>query len=94
MSITPLGVPVEPDVYCRKASESGRREGRCQECAASAGSSSVATQRRAFSSGADSKRYSAMERMKEVVSTTVAWLSWMMARSRGRVRSRRAGSGG
>ena len=94
LSITPLGVPVEPEVYWRKASESPRSSGRFQPASAPWGSSSVATQRRPRSSGADSKSISAMEVMKDGASTTEAWASRMRASRRGRVRSRRVGSGG
>ena len=89
-----MGEPVEPEVYWRKASESAVTRGFFHAASPPASSVSVATQRSDFKSGALSKSTSTMEAMKEVVSTTVARESSMMARSRGSVRSSRAGSGG
>ncbi|CAM3855991.1 hypothetical protein COSO111634_27180 [Corallococcus soli] len=95
VSITPLGVPVLPDVYWRNASDSaptscGVRQSRSPPSA----SASVAIQCSARKSGACSKTKSDSSRMPDVVRTTDACASWMMARSRGRVRSSRIGSGG
>ncbi|CAM3968975.1 hypothetical protein COSO111634_30200 [Corallococcus soli] len=94
LSITPRGVPVLPDVYCRKASVSAVTSGRFHAASAPASSASVATHFSARSSGASVKRNSAIDRMTELVSTTVAPESAMSARRRGRVRSSRDGSGG
>ncbi len=94
VSRTPFGSPVEPDVYWRNASVSSAASGRRQPDSTPSGSASVATQRSAASSGACSKSASLMSWMKAVVSTTLARESRMMARSRGSVRSSRAGSGG
>ncbi|CAM3253095.1 hypothetical protein COSO111634_08375 [Corallococcus soli] len=94
VSITPLGVPVEPDVYWRNASESDFSAGAFHPAAASFGTVSVATHFSPRSSGACSNRYSTIDSTNDVVNTTVARASWMMARSRGSVRSSRMGSGG
>ena len=43
-SMTPLGVPVEPEVYCKTASFAGDRLGSAHESANSSGTLSVLTQ--------------------------------------------------
>ncbi|GMU11507.1 hypothetical protein ASNO1_77610 [Corallococcus caeni] len=94
VSITPLGVPVLPDVYWRKASVSAVTAGARHAEASSGDRASVASHFTSRSSGACSNRNSAIDSTNDVVNTTVARASWMMARSRGSVRSSREGSGG
>ncbi len=93
LSITPLGAPVEPDVYWRKARVSLRSGGLRQVGEPSAGVS-VESQVIASSSGASSKNAPAISRIVEVVSTTRGLASATMPRRRGRERARRLESGG
>ncbi len=94
VSITPLGVPVEPEVYWRKASVSPEMSGLRQDWAASAGVASVAIHFSTAISGASSWSAPDSSRMVEVVRTKPASQSRAIARRRGRVRSSRIGSGG
>jgi hypothetical protein len=89
---TPLGSPVEPEVYCRKATVS-RSVGSGSQRSPSL-NRSVAIQRSAASSGACSATRPTSAAISVVVSTMVACASAMIACSRGSVRSRRVGSGG
>ncbi len=87
---TPLGVDVEPDVYCRNAIVSGLTRGSCQACASPsrcAGSSrnSVAIQCSAESCGIRASAC-AWERISAVVRIAVGRASFKIESSRGNVR--------
>jgi hypothetical protein len=94
VSITPLGRPVEPEVYCKNARVSSVMSGRAQAAPAEGSSSSVESHESAASSGAWGINISAKLATKAVVSTKRGWASATMPRRRGRVRARRLGSGG
>ncbi|MDC0685105.1 hypothetical protein POL72_45750 [Sorangium sp. wiwo2] len=94
LTITPLGCPVEPDVYWRNASVSPEMSGARHAEAAPGSSASVAIQRSSESSGACARRASESEAISPVVSTNLAPASRAIARRRGRVRSSCAGFGG
>src|SRR5215207_8411761 len=72
VSITPFGAAVEPEVYCRRASVLAPTAGRRHLLAGSLQSSSVAIQRSDFISGAYADRRSSLDKMRVVVSATVA----------------------
>src|SRR5918997_3279110 len=81
VSITPFGTAVEPEVYCRKASVWAPTGGR-RHLPAGSLPSSVANQRSDFISGAYADRRSSLDKMRVVVSTTVAFELAAMVRSR------------
>src|SRR5215203_5796092 len=81
VSFTPFGAAVEPEVYCRRASVLAPTSGRRHVPAGSL-PSSVANQRSDFSSGAYADRRSRLDRIRVVVSATVAPESAAITRSR------------
>src|SRR5215211_1764608 len=94
VSITPFGAAVEPEVYCRKARVLAPISGRRPLLAGSLQSSSVANQRSDFISGAYADRRSSLDRMRVVVSATVAFESATIVRSRDTDRLGRGGQAG
>ena len=90
-SITPLGVPVEPLVYWRKASVSPLTSGRLQRSAQSS-SSSASTFQSSFSRlGAAARRVSNRSSTSRVVSATDALASAAIASIRSTERFLRGG---
>lgn len=92
VTTTPFGVPVEPDVYWRKATVSGDTSGRRHGPGSVA--VSLTSQRSSPSSGAAGRSAWASSRMNPVVSSVRAPQSDAIARNLGRLCSRRVGSGG
>src|SRR5919112_4011639 len=90
VSITPFGAVVEPEVYCRKASVLASTSGR-RHLAVRSLPSSVATQRSDIISGAYADRRSSLDKMRVVVSTSVAFESATIVRSRDADRLSRGG---
>src|SRR5215218_4567542 len=81
VSITPFGAAVEPEVYCRRASVLASTSGR-RHLPAGSLPASVANQRSDFSSGAYADRRSRLDKIRLVVSATVALEFAAMTRSR------------
>src|SRR5512132_1136180 len=71
VTITPLGVPVDPEVYWRKASVSPVTAGPCQPASAPSGIASVASQRKDLNSAVSLNERSTAERTAVVVMATV-----------------------
>ena len=88
LTMTPLGSPVEPEVYCRKARVLAVMWGGCQ-VGVPAGGSSVLSQCRAASSGVCSKRWVMFSRILPVVRAKRALESATMPWMRGSGRLRR-----
>src|SRR5437868_817689 len=94
VSITPLGAAVEPEVYWSSARVEGVRAGRHHAPASSSVSASVGSQPSAEKAGSWDAKAWARPLISAVVSTTAGCALLTIARRRGRVRWRRAGSGG
>ena len=93
MTSTPLGSAVEPEVYWRKAIDSGSGSGASPSTASSSSSSpSVAIHRTAASSGASAARPPSPASTEEVVSAARGSASRAMERRRACERS--CGRGG
>src|SRR6266511_2955320 len=91
---TPRGCAVEPEVYCRNATESSPTPGSVQAAASGPEPSSVASQGREASSGASAANASAAPTNADVVSTSRGRASPATARSRATSGAQRAGLGG
>ena len=94
LTITPLGRLVEPEVYWRKAMSSRADPGWRQPSAAALSRSSTASQAMSRSAGARSAKRSAKATVSAGARTATGWASSRTPVSRGRVRIRKAGSGG
>ncbi len=90
-STTPLGVPVDPDVYCRKASVSPWMSGSCQRSSSPSGRWQVASQESSFRCGVSSISASMRPSTVSVVSATLASASSAIAWMRSSERLRRGG---
>ncbi len=90
-TITPLGFPVEPDVYWRKATVSHPISGSVHRSAAASSTLPVATQRMGPSSGISAASLSASAATSGVVRTRVGPQSAMMLCRRGVGLLRRGG---
>ena len=83
--MTPFGAAVEPDVYCKRASESGSNGGSRQRRATAGSSRSVATRRAARSAGTNgAMRLSARTTRGPPSATTLASSSRLWASRSGR----------
>ncbi len=91
LSITPLGLPVEPEVYCRKARPSRSTRGSRQASSMPGGSSSVASQCSRPSSGASAARWPRLATTLAVESATFGWASAAMLCRRAVSRFKRGG---
>ena len=90
-SITPLGMPVEPLVYCRKASVSPAMSGRSQRSAQPGSSSESTCQTRCSRLGAAARSPSKRSRTSRVVRATAASASAAIASIRSTERFFRGG---
>src|SRR5688572_7832966 len=92
--MTPLGVPVDPDVYWRSAMASPLGGATRDAAMPPASSVSVAIQRAPAGSGAPGTKTGLADSIELSVNTKEIFASAAMARRRGRVRASLAGSGG
>src|SRR4051794_32468458 len=94
VTMTPLGVLVDPDVYCKNASRSGVTPGSQYGPTEATSGGSVGSQRRACSSGASANEWARDARTASLQRTTLARESEMTARRRSRLRFRWGGYAG
>ena len=93
-TITPLGTPVEPEVYCRNARvSSSEPDGRQSVCSA-VGTASTATHRSGGMSSISSVSARNLTSSAVTVNTTTACESCTIARTRGKLRALRGGYAG
>src|SRR6516225_2066164 len=94
LSITPLGIDVEPEVYCKKARLSLEIAGGVQSASKLSGTFSVFSQQRSRNSGAWVKRCSRLSRTAEEASATLTFASPTMPCKRGMGRLGLGGNAG